>query len=102
MGLEQTNAEDNYNAALRNTSFVVLMSTSIILSWASYFGVLALTVDRFLAIHLKLRYQEFVNHKRAVAVVILIMMFTSFLRLSLGGSRHTTGEKFISRFNLSV
>ena len=102
MGLEQTNAEDNYNAALRNTSFAVLMSTSIILSWASYFGVLALTVDRFLAIHLKLRYQEFVNHKRAVAVVTLIMMFTSFLRLSLGGSRHTTGEKFISRFNLSV
>ena len=40
--------------------------------------MLALTVDRFLAIHLHLRYQEFVTHRRVVAVVILIMVFSSF------------------------
>ena len=29
MGLEQTNTEDNYNTALRNTSFALLMTISI-------------------------------------------------------------------------
>ena len=38
--------------------------------FASFFGVFAITVDRFLAIHLHLRYQELVTHKRVVAVVI--------------------------------
>ena len=41
--------------------------------------MLALTDDRFLAIYLHLRYQEFVTHKRVVAVVISMMVFTSFL-----------------------
>ena len=50
-----------------------------VLTWASYFAVLALTVDRFLAIHLHLRYQEFVTHKRVVAVVISIMVVSSFI-----------------------
>ena len=40
-----------------------------LLSFASYIGIVALTVDRFLAIHLHLRYQELVTHKRVVAVV---------------------------------
>ncbi|KAL9956622.1 hypothetical protein ACROYT_G038125 [Oculina patagonica] len=39
---------------------------------ASFLGVVALSVDRFLAIHLHLRYQELVTHKRVVAVVISI------------------------------
>ncbi|KAL9956436.1 hypothetical protein ACROYT_G037911 [Oculina patagonica] len=39
---------------------------------ASFFGVVAVSVDRSLAIHLHLRYQELVTHKRVVAVVILI------------------------------
>ena len=39
--------------------------------FASFFGIFAITVDRFLAIHLRnLRYQKFVTHKRVVAVVI--------------------------------
>ena len=43
-------------------------------------GVAAVTVDRFLAIHLHLRYQELVTHKRVVAVVIwLLHLFASFL-----------------------
>ena len=41
-------------------------------SAASFLGVLALSVDRFLAIHLHLRYQELVTHKRIVVVVITI------------------------------
>ena len=39
---------------------------------ASFLGVVAVSVDRFLAIHLHLRYQELVTHKRVAAVVILI------------------------------
>ena len=48
---------------------------------ASFLGVLALSVDRFLAIHLHLRYQELVTHKRVVAVVISIWLLSSFIPL---------------------
>ena len=39
----------------------------------------ALTVDRFLAIHLHLRYQELVTHKRVVAAVISIWVFSTLV-----------------------
>ena len=45
------------------------------LAFASFFTVVAISVDRFLPIHLQLRYQEQVTHKRAVAVVISIWAF---------------------------
>jgi len=45
---------------------------------ASFLGVLAVSVDRFLAIHLHLRYQELVTHKRVVAVVISIWVLSAF------------------------
>ena len=35
----------------------------------SLLGVVAISVDRFLAIHLHLRYKELVTHRRVVAVV---------------------------------
>ena len=74
MGLEQTNEN---NTTFSKTINAIRIIPNI-LSWASFFGVLALTVDRFLAIHLHLRYQEFVTHKRVVSVVILILVFSSF------------------------
>ncbi len=46
-----------------------------IFSTASFCGVVAISVDRFLAIHLHLRYQEIVTHKRIVAVVISVSAF---------------------------
>ena len=46
---------------------------------ASFLGVVAVSVDRFLAIHLHLRYQELVTHKRVVAVVISIWLLSAFL-----------------------
>ena len=46
---------------------------------ASFFGVVAISVDRFLAIHLHLRYQEIVTHNRAVAVVISIWLTSVFI-----------------------
>ena len=61
----QKNIEDcNFRYA-----FVMLSSTFCL---ASFLGVVAVSVDRFLAIHLHLRYQELVTQKRVVAVVILI------------------------------
>ena len=50
----------------RNISY----STGIFLAYASFFGVVALTADRYLAVHFYLRYQELVTQKRVVAVVI--------------------------------
>ena len=45
---------------------------------ASLLGVVAISVDRFLAIHLHLRYQELVTHKRVVVVVISISLLSMF------------------------
>ena len=46
---------------------------------ASFIGVTALTADRFLAIHLHLRYQELVTHRRVVAVVISIWLLSAII-----------------------
>ena len=50
-------------------------------SGASFVGVVALSVDRFLAIHLHLRYQELVTHGRVVVVVISIWISSALLSL---------------------
>ena len=50
-------------------------------SRASFYGVVAVSVGRFLAIHLHLRYQELMTHKRVVAVVIAIWVLSGFLSL---------------------
>ena len=44
--------------------------------------LLVVSVDRFLAIHLHLRYQELVTHKRVVAVVISVWVLSAVLCLS--------------------
>ena len=49
---------------------------------ASFLGVVAVSVDRFLVIHLHLRYQELVTHKRVVAVVISIWVLSVFVSFS--------------------
>ena len=50
--------------------------TAGMFSLASFLGVVAVSVDRFLAIHLHLRYQELVTHKRVFALVISIWLFS--------------------------
>ena len=54
-----------------------------IFSWNSFFGVVAISVDRLLAIQLHLRYQALVTPKRVVAVVISIWVFSAILSLIL-------------------
>ena len=53
-------------------AFLCTFQVQLTLAFASFLSVVAITVDRFLAIHLHLRYQELVTHKRVVAVVISI------------------------------
>ncbi|KAL9957548.1 hypothetical protein ACROYT_G039190 [Oculina patagonica] len=61
--------QGNYPNCTAYTTYTLI---TIVFSLASFFGVTAISVDRFLAIHLHLRYQELVTHKRVVAVVISI------------------------------
>ena len=81
-----------------NTYKVFDMMTGLFPS-ASFFGVVAISVDRFLAIQFHLRYQELVTYKRVVVVVISIWKcsvsfslislwippFTKFIILSISG-----------------
>ena len=62
--------QQNYNFRY---PFVMISSTFCL---ASFLGVVAVSVGRFLAIHLHLRYQKLVTHKRVAAVVILIWLLS--------------------------
>ena len=69
-----------------NNPFYVVSSigqtfTNILFSLASFFGVIALSADRFLAIHFFLSYKDLVTYKRVVAVMISIWLFSAFLSL---------------------
>lgn len=56
--------------------------TGVVFFYASFLGVSALTVDRFLAIRLHLRYNELVTHRRVVALTILIWLFNAFTSMA--------------------
>ena len=63
-----------------DTAFLIVFNT---FCGASFLSVMAISLDRFLAIHLHLRYKELVTHKRVVTVVISIWVFTVSLYLML-------------------
>ena len=74
----QKNIENNpFHAA----AFIGQTVTGLLFIFASLFGVIALSADRFLAIHFFLSYKELVTHKRVAAVVISIWLFSAFLSL---------------------
>ena len=63
-----------------NTGCVIYRAFLVVMNFvsaASFFGVLAMSVDRFLAIHLHLRYQELVTDKRVVAAVISVWVVSA-------------------------
>ena len=60
-------------------TYVIFGAIECVFFLASFLGVVTVSVDRFLAIHLHLRYQELVTHKRVVAVVISIWALSVFL-----------------------
>ena len=63
------------------TSKVSIITTTVF-GYASFFGVAALAADRFLTVHLHLRYQELVTRKRVFAVVISVWMFSAILSMT--------------------
>ena len=78
-----------------NTYQVLNIAVFLFLA-ASFLGVVAVGVDRFLAVHLHLRYQELVTHRRVVVVVIgkwLCSAFVSLITLwGLPGTRDLIGS----------
>ena len=60
-----------------NSISTLLFSAALVFVYSSFFSVVAISVNRFLAIHLQLRYQELVTHKRVVAVMISIWVFSA-------------------------
>ena len=83
---------DNLNC----DTYQVLIISGYLFSTASFFGVVTVSVDRFLAVHLHLRYQELVTHRRVVVVVIgkwLCSAFVSLITLwGLPGTRDLIGS----------
>ena len=73
----EENTENNLYYALRIAHSI----QGNLLAFASFFGVVALTADRFLAIHFHLRYQELVTQKRVVAVVFSLWVLSAFLSI---------------------
>ena len=72
--------------------FSAFIPTLYLFSIASYSGVVILALDRFLAIHLHLRYRELVTQGRLLAVVILNWVFAAvFASLRLLNLRDISG-----------
>ena len=65
------------------TSYKGLLAVILFFCISSLFNVVAITVDRFLAVHLHLRYQERVTHKRVIAAVISIWLFSAIISSSV-------------------
>ena len=76
MELKETDNSRTYYATI-----IALVTLANLFSFASCFLVVVLITDRFLAIRLCLRYKELVTHKRVVAVVISIWVFSAILSL---------------------
>ena len=70
MGTKNTPGSDKYKA---------FYFIAHLFSLESFCGVVAVSVDRFLAIHLHLRYQKLVTHKRVVTLVILTWISSVFI-----------------------
>ena len=75
------NIEQNTNNRIYIMVSTAYFISSHLLCLASFLGIIALTVDRFLAIHLHLRYQELVTHRRVVTVVISVWVWCSCISL---------------------
>ena len=92
---------DNINC----NTYQVLNISGYLFSTASFLGVVAVSVDRFLAVHLHLRYQELVTHKRVVVVVIgkwLCSAFVSSIALwGLPSARNIT-ESVVAAFGFII
>ena len=65
------------------TSYKGLFAVIAFFCISSLFNVVTISVDRFLAVHLHLRYQELVTHKRVIAAVISVWLFSAIISFSV-------------------
>ena len=71
-------------------AYRILSISGALFSLASCVGILVVSMERFLAVHLHLRYQELVTHKRVVYMVISIWVYSIFVSsMTLWGLRRT-------------
>ena len=63
-----------------NTAQVRTILSGLFLT-ASFLSVVAVSVDRFFAVHLHLRYQKLVTHRRVVVAMISIWVYSAFVSL---------------------
>ena len=73
--------EQNTETQTFKITLGALQITGSFLSYASFFGGMALSAGRFLAIHYYLRYQELVTPKRVVAAVISVWVLSVIVSL---------------------
>ena len=71
MRIEQNTETQTYEITL--DAFIFM---AIFFCFASFLGVVALSADRYLAIHYYLRYQELVTQKRVVAAIISVWVLS--------------------------
>lgn len=69
---------DPVDKSMDNAMYAMAETFSIV----SFLSVFVLSVDRFLAVHLHLRYQELVTQRRTVLAVISIWMLSVFLAVT--------------------
>ena len=74
---ENTETSKTYNAIY----IAVLVPTNLFI-FATLFLAIILCIDRFMAIHYYLTYQELVTHKRVVAVVVSIWVLSGLFSLT--------------------
>ena len=63
-------------------SYKGLLAAITFFCTSSLLNIVTISVDRFLAVHLHLRYQELVTHKRVIAAVISIWLFSTIISSS--------------------
>ena len=73
--------KENTQTRTFEITFNFFHATGNFLACASFFGVVALSADRILAVHFYLRYQELLTHKCVVTVVISIWIISAILML---------------------
>ena len=72
-------AHKTENNPAYNITYKLYVFTVNLFGFASFFGVTFLSLDRFLAVYLHLRYQELVTHKRVVVVMVSKWVFSAVL-----------------------
>ena len=84
-----------------NNYGVLYISANLFLA-SSFLSVVAVSVDRFLAIHLHLRYQELVTHKRIVIVVISIWVLSASVSFTMFWELRAYSNLFILAFGFII